>query len=82
MTEHYVEFTEDLIKALVDYPEEVSLTKSSDHMGILLELSLNQMDMGRVIGKRGETIQAIRRIIHIIGMQENARVSLKVLEPS
>lgn len=75
------EFLEFLIKALVDNPSDVKIDRSVDEMGVLLTLSLNPADMGKIIGRKGNTAKAIRTLLRVVGMKNNARVNLKINEP-
>jgi len=75
------EFLEYIIKALVDYPDEVKVTRTIDEMGVLLTLKVNPKDMGRIIGRQGSTVRAIRSLTRLIGLRHNARVNLKIEEP-
>lgn len=75
------EFLEFLIQALVDYPDEVKVTRSVDEMGVLLTLKVNPKDMGRIIGRQGSTARAIRALTRLVGLRHNARVNLKIIEP-
>ncbi len=74
-------FLETLIKALVDHPEDVKVDRKVDEMGVLLTLDIHPQDMGKVIGKQGNTAKAIRTILRVVGMKHNARVNLKINEP-
>jgi predicted RNA-binding protein YlqC (UPF0109 family) len=75
------EFLEMLIKALVDNPQDVVIDRTVDEMGVLLTLSVNQADMGKIIGRSGNTAKAIRTLLRVVGMKHNARVNLKINEP-
>lgn len=75
-------FLEYIIKALVDSPNDVSITRTVDEMGVLLTLSVNPSDMGKVIGRQGNTAKAIRTLLRVIGMKTNSRVNLKINEPA
>ena len=81
MTGNYQEFLEFLIKAIVDHPEEVKIDRKVDEMGVLLSLKVNPQDMGQVIGRQGSTAKAIRSLLRIVGVKNNARVNLKIEEP-
>jgi uncharacterized protein len=81
MAEIDQEFLEYVIKGLVDHPEEVKVTRTVDEMGVLLMLDLNPEDMGKVIGRQGNTAKAIRTLLRVVGMKHNARVNLKINEP-
>lgn len=76
------EFLEMLVKALVDNPDEVKIDRSVDEMGVLLTLSIAQADMGKIIGRSGNTAKAIRTLLRVVGMKNNARVNLKINEPA
>ena len=75
------EFVEYLIKALVNNPEDVKTNRKVDEMGVLLTLKVNPEDMGTVIGRGGSTAKAIRTLVRIVGIKNNARVNLKIEEP-
>lgn len=75
------EFVEYVVKALVGHPEDVSVKRSVDDMGVLLELSVNPEDMGKVIGKAGATAKSIRTLLRVLGSRDDARVNLKIIEP-
>ncbi|HEY4502063.1 MAG TPA: KH domain-containing protein [Candidatus Paceibacterota bacterium] len=81
-TEKDQEFLEFVIKGLVEHPEEVKITRVVDEMGVLLTLDLNAEDMGKVIGRSGNTAKAIRTLLRVVGMKHNARVNLKINEPA
>lgn len=81
-TEKDQEFLEFVIKGLVDKPEEVKISRVVDEMGVLLTLDLNAEDMGKVIGRSGNTAKAIRTLLRVVGMKHNARVNLKINEPA
>ena len=74
-------FLEYVVKALVDNPNDVKINRTVDEMGVLISLTVNPADMGKVIGKMGNTAKAIRTLLRIIGMKNNARVNLKINEP-
>ncbi len=74
-------FLEYVVKALVDKPEDVKITRTVDEMGVLLTLSVNRDDMGKVIGRSGATAKAIRTVLRVVGMKNDARVNLKIEEP-
>ena len=75
------EFLEYVVKALVDNPDDVKVARQVDEMGVLLTLDVNAADMGKVIGRSGNTAKAIRIILRVVGMKNNARVNLKINEP-
>ena len=75
------EFVEYVVKALVNHPDEVVVRRSVDDMGILLELSVNPEDMGKVIGKAGATAKSLRTLLRVLGSHNDERVNLKIVEP-
>lgn len=74
-------FLEFIVKALVDHPDDVKVSRKVDEMGVLLSLNVNSEDMGQIIGKQGSTARSIRNLVRIIGLKNNARVNLKIEEP-
>lgn len=74
-------FLESVIKALVDHPEDIKIDRRVDDMGVLMTLDVNAADMGKVIGRQGNTAKAIRTLLRVVGMKHNARVNLKINEP-
>lgn len=74
-------FLEYVVKALVDNPNDVVIERTVDEMGVLISLTVNPSDMGKIIGRMGNTAKAIRTLLRIIGMKNNARVNLKINEP-
>ena len=74
-------FLEYVVKALVDNPNDVKIDRTLDEMGVLITLTVNPADMGKIIGRMGNTAKAIRTLLRIIGMKNNARVNLKINEP-
>ncbi len=81
--EHNVdqEFVLYVVKQIVDHPEEVEVERTIDEMGVLLTLKVSREDMGKIIGKSGQTAKALRILLRIIGSKNNARVNLKIVEP-
>ncbi len=75
------QFLETLVKSIVDNPNDVVVERKIDEMGVLLTLKVNRVDMGQVVGRQGSTAKAIRSLLRIVGMKNNARVNLKILEP-
>lgn len=74
-------FLEYVVRALVDNPNDVKVDRTVDEMGVLLTLSVNPADMGKIIGRQGNTAKAIRTMLRVVGMKNNARVNLKINEP-
>ncbi len=74
-------FLEYVIKALVDNPDQVKVARSVDEMGVLLTLEVSAADMGKIIGRQGNTAKSIRTLLRVVGMKNNSRVNLKINEP-
>ncbi len=75
------EFLEYVVKALVDNPDAVKVDRKVDEMGVLIVLNVDPSDMGKIIGRSGNTAKAIRTLLRVVGMKNNARVNLKIEEP-
>jgi uncharacterized protein len=82
MQENDKEFLEFVVKALVDHPDEVKIGRAVDEMGVLITLDVHPEDMGKIIGRSGNTAKAIRTLLRVVGMKNNARVNLKINEPA
>lgn len=74
-------FLDMIIKLIVTEPEQVEITRTVDDLGVLITLKVSKDDMGRVIGKDGQTAKAIRTLLRAIGSRNNVRVNMKILEP-
>ena len=74
-------FVEDVVKAIVDNPDKVTTERTIDEMGVLIQLTVDPEDMGKVIGKEGKTAKSIRTLLRVLGAKNNARVNLKIVEP-
>ncbi len=75
------QFLEYVVKALVDNPQAVKVVRTVDEMGVLLTLDVDAADMGKIIGRSGNTAKAIRTLLRVVGMKNNSRVNLKINEP-
>lgn len=75
------EFLEYVVKGLVDHPDAVKINRTVDEMGVLLTLDVHPEDMGKIIGRSGNTAKAVRTLLRVVGMKNNARVNLKINEP-
>lgn len=75
------QFLENLVKSLVDHPDSVKINRTVDEMGVLLTLDVHAEDMGKIIGRSGNTAKAIRTLLRVVGMKNDARVNLKINEP-
>jgi predicted RNA-binding protein YlqC (UPF0109 family) len=78
----YMETLENIIKALVNNPDDVKITRSLDELGVLLKIKVNPQDMGLIIGRKGTIIQAIKTLMKAIGIKHHARINIKVEEPT
>jgi hypothetical protein len=74
-------FLEYVVTSLVDNPNDVKIDRTVDEMGVLITMTVNPADMGKIIGRQGNTAKAIRTLLRVIGMKNNARVNLKINEP-
>jgi hypothetical protein len=79
--EQDTQFLEFVVKSLVENPADVKITRTVDEMGVLMTLDVNPADMGKIIGREGNTAKAIRTLLRVVGMKNNARVNLKINEP-
>ncbi len=75
------QFVEFVVKALVDYPDQVRTEGVVDEMGVLITLFTHPDDMGKVIGRSGNTAKALRTLLRVVGAKHKARVNLKIFEP-
>ena len=75
------DFLEYVVKALVDNPDAVKSDRKVDEMGVLITLKVDPADMGKIIGRDGQTAKAIRSLLRVVGIKNNARVNLKIEEP-
>ena len=74
------EFIEFVVKSLVGKPDAVSINRTIDEKGVLLELTVDPEDLGRVIGKRGATAQSLRTLLRALGTKNDARYNLKIVD--
>ena len=80
MTSIDQQFVEFIIKSLVSKPDAVSIERRIDEKGVLLELTVDPEDLGRVIGKRGATAQSVRTLLRALGTKNDARYNLKIVD--
>lgn len=74
------QFVEFVIKSLVSKPDKVKVERRIDEKGVLLELTVDPEDLGRVIGKRGATAQSVRTLLRALGTKNDARYNLKIVD--
>jgi len=70
-----------VVKAIVDHPDEVEVTQSVDDLGVLITLKVSKEDMGKIIGKAGQTAKSLRVLLRMMGAKRDARYNLKIVEP-
>ena len=73
------QFVEYVVKSLVEHPDDVVVDRVIDEKGVLLTLTVNPEDLGRVIGRRGSTAQSLRTLLRALGTKNSARYNLKVV---
>ncbi len=74
------QFLEFIIQLLIDYPDEMVLSKHEDPKRIIFHVRLRQSDVGKVIGKHGHTIAAIRNLLQAAAARHNQRATLEIIE--
>lgn len=74
------QFIDFIVKSLVGKPEAVKIERRIDEKGVLLELTVDPEDLGRVIGKRGATAQSLRTLLRALGTKNDARYNLKIVD--
>lgn len=74
------QFIEYIVKSLVGNPDAVKVNRTIDEKGVLLELTVDPEDLGRVIGKRGATAQSLRSLLRALGTKNDARYNLKIVD--
>jgi predicted RNA-binding protein YlqC (UPF0109 family) len=73
------QFVEYIVKSLVEHPDDVIVDRIVDEKGVLLTLTVNPEDLGRVIGRRGVTAQSLRTLLRALGTKNSARYNLKIV---
>ena len=73
------QFVEYIVKSLVGKPDDVIVDRIVDEKGVLLTLTVNPEDLGRVIGRRGVTAQSLRTLLRALGTKNAARYNLKIV---
>lgn len=74
------QFIEYVVKSLVGNPDAVQVDRRIDEKGVLLELTVDPEDLGRIIGKRGATAQSLRTLLRALGTKNDARYNLKIVD--
>ena len=75
----FIELIEYIVKAIVDSPEEVSVSEIDNRSSLILEVSVAEDDMGRVIGKGGVVVNSIRTLVQVLATKKGKRVSLEIV---
>lgn len=73
------QFVEYIVKSLVENGDDVIVDRIVDEKGVLLTLTVNPEDLGRVIGRRGVTAQSLRTLLRALGTKNSARYNLKIV---
>ncbi len=76
-----LDFLKFIVESIVEHPQDVTIDRKVDEMGVLLTLKVHKDDMGQLIGRQGSTIGAVRTLLRIIGLKNHARVNLRIEEP-
>jgi len=76
------DFLLSILKKLVENPDDVVVDRTVDEMGVLLTVKVNPDDMGKIVGKGGQTAKALRSLLRIIGSKNKSRVNMKIEDPS
>lgn len=76
------EFVAYIVKNLVDYPDKVRIKEIGGTQTLIIELYVEKPDIGKIIGKKGKTINAIRTLLMAVASRNGIRVSLEIIEDS
>lgn len=76
-----LDFLQFVLNSLVEDHDELKVEGRIDDLGILLTVQVSDRDMGKLIGRGGQTVKALRTLIRVIGGNENQRINIKILEP-
>ena len=77
-----LEFLRYVLEALVEDRDQLSIESTIDQLGILFTVRVSDRDMGKLIGKGGQTVKALRTLLRILGGNASQRINLKILEPA
>jgi predicted RNA-binding protein YlqC (UPF0109 family) len=75
------DFIEYVVRCIVSDPSTVSVVQTVDDLGVLITLKVSKEDMGKIIGKNGQTAKALRVLLRMMGAKQDARYNLKIIEP-
>lgn len=75
------QFLRFVLESLVEDHDQLVIEATLDELGVLLTVSVSERDMGKLIGKNGQTVKALRTLLRIIGGSTSQRINVKILEP-
>lgn len=75
-----IDFLRFVLSSICNEEEEIEIDVARDDRGVIVTVQVSGADMGKLIGKKGQNITAIRTLIHVMGSREGEKISLKVLE--
>lgn len=74
-------FLRYVLESVVDDKDALVITSRVDELGVLLTVQVSDADMGKLIGKGGQTVKALRTLLRLLGSSGSQRINLKILEP-
>lgn len=74
------DLVEQIVKSLVDYPEDISIKVVEGEKSTILELKVRSEDIGKIIGKKGRIAKAVRTIVSAVAVKNGRRVILEILD--
>ncbi len=82
MENNTIEFVKHVLQQICEHTEDIKLEETHDDKGTLISIQVNEADMGKIIGKNGQTISALRLLVRSMGAKNKEKINLKVLENS
>ena len=76
----FKDLIEYIVKSLVDYPDEVVVREITGETVVIIELTVTEADLGKIIGRYGRTLKAIRSILYTAGLRANKKVILELID--
>ena len=76
-----IEFVRYVLQQICKHTDDIQLEQIEDKRGTLIKITVNPEDMGKIIGKSGQTISALRLLVKSIGAKQNKKITLKVIDP-
>ncbi len=76
------QFLEYVLTSLLDFPEDLHIIETEDSLGTLFEIQVKEEDMGKLIGKGGKTIKALRTLVRMVGSKTERRVNIRIADPN